>query len=167
MQADALGKGDSGAMTDWYSVRVHGHSGQLQSSQGWLVERTGFYLRMKAIEPTEAWIHYAPSLPVPLPPWPDRRLAGVSIEFQTGGSAHIAGISVWDGARPLAHEDSYQVRSTTGSLAEGGFGELRVDLDATVTSALGISVLVAAPEVSPQADPSTTIIVSVGAVIGD
>jgi hypothetical protein len=129
---------------------VHGHTGETQSAHGFQVERLGQYLRLKAEQPSEAWVHYGP--PTMLAGARITILLSVMIRFRTFGSAVLDRVHVWDGGRRIAEHDSLNVQYpadpshplTGGS---GDFGDLELALGAPepLSSAVGVSLLVSAP----------------------
>src|SRR5215208_451595 len=89
---------------------VHGNSGRLQTSHLWRVEVIGYYLRVKAEGPNEAWLHVAPPTLVS----PHTRLSSVLIEMLTFGRAKVDKVHVWAGARQVAAVDDLALLSDTG-----------------------------------------------------
>jgi hypothetical protein len=122
----------------------------LQSTHGFLVEKLGYYLRLKAEMPAEIWVHYGP--PTLLnQPWPTH-LLGVRIRMRTFGDAALSQVHLWDGGRRIARHDSVNARLEEGEAQRNddsensGFGELYLELESTssISSAIGVSLLVAA-----------------------
>lgn len=93
---------------------LHGNAGHMQSAQAFHTERLGFYLRAKAYEPCEGWVHYSPTTP-----WlgPGSKLQAVVIVYRTYGAAMIDGLHVWDGPRLLLERD--ELGATTEDLEPG------------------------------------------------
>ena len=89
---------------------IHGHSGVLQSSYGFLVEPVGYYLRLKAELPASTWVHYA----VPTLLGPQGWLSGIRVRMRTFGELRIESLHVWDGARQVVRHDDLRVRAESG-----------------------------------------------------
>ncbi|WP_244930355.1 DUF6623 family protein [Nocardioides sp. W7] len=153
-------------------VWSHGHAGQVQSAQGLLVERTGFYMRIKAAQAAETWLHYAPASHLSVFGWPV--LLGALIEFRTSGSAHLAQVDIWNGANQLASSGGMRATSTIGEPGEGAqfaHGRLMVPLaDAPQSdAAIGVSILIRLPldrSGKSSTDIDTLSIVGVGLEYG-
>lgn len=128
---------------------MHGHAGAVQSDHGFLVERLGYFLRLKGDDAGEAWVHYA----VPTVGPPVARLGGVVVRFRTwGAGAHIAAVHAWSGARQLAAFDHRRDRSERGAAADihdedaERFDDLQLAVDPgrdLVDGPVGVSVLLA------------------------
>ena len=128
---------------------VHGNTGRLQTSHFWRVEIIGYYLRVKAEGPNEAWLHFAPPTVVT----PRTKLSSVLIEMLTFGSAKVDKVHVWVGARQVMSVDDLALSSDKGRAThideEGDdFGRFEIALDtpAPVRSAVGVSMLVVAAQ---------------------
>ncbi|GAA2166027.1 hypothetical protein [Pedococcus bigeumensis] len=126
---------------------VHGHSGRLQTAHLWRTEVIGYYLRLKAEGPNEAWLHYAPPTIVT----PHTRLTSVLIEMVTLGGARVDKVHVWAGARQLVLEDDLGLSSDKGEathLDEEGldFGrfEIKVNDPPPVRTGVAVSLLIVA-----------------------
>jgi hypothetical protein len=129
---------------------VHGSSATTQSTEGFLVERLGYYLRLKAQAPAEVWVHFAP----PTVHSGDAATLVVAIRarMRTFGTALVTQVHVWDGALRLAAHDGLGLSMDQGeaqledATPGAGFAELRLALlaPAQVDSAVGVSMLFAA-----------------------
>ena len=82
---------------------VHGHSGVLQSPYGFLIERLGYCLRLKADNDAEAWLHYS----VPVVSLPGSASASeVAVRYRTWAGGRLDGVHIWDGGNQIgAFED--------------------------------------------------------------
>jgi hypothetical protein len=81
---------------------VHGIGGVVQNAHGFLVERLGYSLRLKADHDAEAWIHY------PITAAEGESVLGVYIRFQTWSGAEATADS-----RPV-HESHPSTIAPTG-----------------------------------------------------
>lgn len=130
-------------------VWMHGNAATLQTSHGFVVERLGSYIRLKAEGPAEVWVHYAPS--VVHVSQPGLVLRGVVVLFRTFAAGEIRALHAWDGPRQIVGHEHIGARAEGSkdrrSDAEGAesFGELAVDFDGEpVAYGVGVSLLVAA-----------------------
>jgi hypothetical protein len=127
---------------------VHGNSGILQTSYFWRMEVIGYYLRVKAEGPNEAWLHFAPPTIVSSGTY----LSSVLIDMRTWGTAKVDKVHVYSGARQVLSVEDLGLSSDTGEVrlideddgAEFWRFEITLDTPAPVRSAVGVSLLIVA-----------------------
>jgi hypothetical protein len=140
------------------TVWIHGNSGVLQTSHGFLVEPLGYYLRLKAEFPASTWVHFA--VPTTVDSDESRifanaarhyELSGVRMRAITFGDMEIRAVHAWDGARQVIRYDGLRLRGGTDSGQERGnrdvtdIPELALEIPMVeITSGIGVSLLIEA-----------------------
>jgi hypothetical protein len=127
---------------------AHGTAGMPQTTQGFLVERVGYYLRLKAERSGDIWVHYPVATAVPV--GSQLVLRGVRVQFRTFGGAELGRVHVWDGPRQVISHDEVRAVSDHGRAVRAGdqpepFGVLQLDIEpAPVDAGISVSLLVRA-----------------------
>jgi len=132
------------------TVWVHGHAGSLQTSTGFLVERLGYFLRLKGEGNDDVWVHYAvPTVEDADSWWVDR----MRMQIRTWGEGAITRVDVWDGASRLSTVERVLSSSVGAQRRETDSTEglCTIDLDlprapepvpSIVAAGIGVSLLV-------------------------
>lgn len=126
---------------------THGHAGLLQATTGFLHERIGYCLRLKADAEGEVWVHYA--VPLAVANSAPRRVSGVSLQLRTWGSGRITAVRLFDGAQQVFSAET-DLSAPVAALRYEDDGEdlwdilhVEFETDAPMRAAVGLSLLVA------------------------